>query len=517
MEYVIGALCGLVLGAGGVFAVLTAVRGGAIKSAREESRQITQRAADQAIASERQSELKMKQDQLMARDAFDKEHESTRRKIGEHEERLIRREETIDRKNDTLVVKEKQLDQLDSKLTSRSKAVETKEQEIARTVDDQKQRLMQISGMSLDAARQEVLRRVEDEMRSEAGVIVRKYTEAAQEEGKEKARNIILQAIQRYAAEQTSDHTTSALNFGDDAIKGRIIGREGRNIRSFERITGVEVIVDDTPGVVVISCFDPVRREIARRSLERLVQDGRIHPARIEEIFASVTSEMDEDLTRHGKTAIEQLQLLQVKRDIYPTLGRLHYRTSYGQNVLKHSSEVAYLCQVMASELGLDPVMARRAGLLHDIGKAVDHEHEGNHTTLGYELLRKLNEPEAVLNAALAHHGDQPATTPYTLLVMAADAMSASRPGARRESLEKYVKRLKDLEALAIKFDGVSQAYAIQAGREVRVIVDARRIDDPASAKLARDIAKQIETTQTYPGEIKVTVLREIRNVEFAR
>ncbi len=517
MDYFIVVAVSVVVGALGMWGAVTVLRGNTLAAARKDAQQIEQRARDLALSTGREAELKVKQDQLAAREAFDRDQEALRRKMGESEQRLVRREETLDRKTDTLAVKEKSLEQLDGKLASRSKVIEVKEQDVTRTLEEQRQKLLQVSGMSVDQAKEILLRRIEDDMQSEAGMIVRKYTEQAQEEGKEKARNIILQAIQRYAAEQTSDHTTSALNFGDDAIKGRIIGREGRNIRSFERITGVEVIVDDTPGVVVISCFDPVRREIARRSLERLVQDGRIHPARIEEIVSGVTAEMDEDLTKHGRTTIEQLQLLSVKREIYPTLGRLHFRTSYGQNVLKHSMEVAYLCQVMASELGLDPTLARRAGLLHDIGKAIDHEHEGNHTTLGYELLRKLNEPEAVLNAALAHHGDQPATTPYTLLVMAADAISASRPGARRESLEKYVKRLKDLEALAVKFDGVTQAYAIQAGREVRVIVDAKRIDDPGSAKLARDIAKQIESTQNYPGEIKVTVLRETRNVEFAK
>ncbi|HQY87737.1 MAG TPA: ribonuclease Y, partial [Tepidisphaeraceae bacterium] len=300
-------------------------------------------------------------------------------------------------------------------------------------------------------------------------------------------------------------------------MKGRVIGREGRNIRSFEKTTGVDVIIDDTPGIVVVSCFDPVRREIARMSLERLVQDGRIHPARIEEVFTLATKEMDEMLIKHGKDAAEKAQLLNLPKPILPMLGRLHYRTSYGQNVLKHSIEVAYLAQMMADELGLDGTLARRAGLLHDIGKAMDHEQEGGHPIIGMEFLKKFNEVEAVLNAAAGHHGDVPASTPYTPIIMAADAISASRPGARRESLEKYVKRLQDLEDLAGGFDGVRQAYAIQAGREIRVIVDAHRIDDRATAKIGRDIAKKIETDMTYPGEIKVTVLREVRTVEYAR
>jgi ribonuclease Y len=296
-----------------------------------------------------------------------------------------------------------------------------------------------------------------------------------------------------------------------------VIGREGRNIRSFEKATGVDVIIDDTPGVVVVSCFDPVRREIARVSLEKLVQDGRIHPARIEEVVAATSKEVDEELLKMGKEALQEANLNNIAKPVIPMLGRLGFRTSYGQNVLKHSLEVAYISQVIADELGLDGTLARRAGLLHDIGKAMDHETEGGHPQIGMEFLRKFNEPEAVLNAALAHHGDVPATTPYTPIVMAADAISASRPGARRESLERYVKRLQDLEDLAMNFEGVRQAYAIQAGREVRVIVDARMIDDRASAKLARDISKKIEEEMTYPGEIRVTVLREVRSVEYAR
>jgi ribonuclease Y len=350
----------------------------------------------------------------------------------------------------------------------------------------------------------------------EAGALIQRITEQAQDEAKEKSRQIIIQAIQRYAAEQSTDHTVSTVAIPSDDMKGRVIGREGRNIRSFEKATGVDVIIDDTPGVVVVSCFDPVRREVARISLERLVQDGRIHPARIEEVVVNTTKEMEEELLRIGKEAAQEANL-QLPKPVIPMLGRLSFRTSYGQNVLKHSLEVAYITQVMAAELGLDPVLARRAGLLHDIGKAMDHEQEGGHPQLGKEFLRRFDEPEAVLNAAEGHHGDVPATTPYTPLVMAADAISASRPGARRESLDRYVKRLQELEDLAMGFEGVRQAYAIQAGREVRVIVDARLVDDRISAKICRDIATKIETELNYPGEVKVTLIREVRAVEYAR
>jgi ribonuclease Y len=347
--------------------------------------------------------------------------------------------------------------------------------------------------------------------------MILRVTEQAQEEARDKSRQIILQAIQRYAADQTADHTVSTVTIPTDDMKGRVIGREGRNIRSFEKATGVDVIIDDTPGVVVVSCFDPVRREVARLSLEKLVQDGRIHPARIEEVVTSTSKEMEEELIKIGKEAAQEANLPNLPRPMIPLLGRLSYRTSYGQNVLKHSQEVAFISQVIAAELGLDGNIARRAGLLHDIGKAMDHDQEGGHPQLGYEFLKRFNESEPVLNACLAHHGDCPPTTAYTPIIMAADAISASRPGARRESLERYIKRLQDLEDLAMNFEGVRQAYAIQAGREVRVIVDARMIDDRNSMKVARDIAKKIESEMNYPGEIKVTVLREVRAVEYAR
>jgi ribonuclease Y len=433
------------------------------------------------------------------------------------EARLSKREDTLDRKLDTLSVKEKHLDDLEGRLNNRDRQVAAKERDLDATLKEQKDRLMQISGLSADQAKEMLLRRIEDECKHECGELIQRMTEHAQEEAKDKSRQIILQAIQRYAADQTSDHTVSTVQIPSDDMKGRVIGREGRNIRSFEKSTGVDVIIDDTPGVVVVSCFDPVRREIARISLERLVQDGRIHPARIEEVVTQATKEMDEELIRIGKEAVQEANLPNIAKPIIPMLGRLAYRTSYGQNVLRHSLEVAYLSQTIADELGLDGTIARRCGLLHDIGKAMDHETEGGHPQIGMEFLKKFNESEAVLNATAGHHGDVPSTTPYTPIIMAADAISASRPGARRESLERYVKRLQELEELAKSFDGVRMAYAIQAGREVRVIVDARTVDDKVTAKIARDISKKIESDLTYPGEIKVTVIREVRTVEYAR
>ena len=512
-----GILIGLVVGGGAVFAFVQMSARNLLARARTEAEQIRDNFTREAQNKAKEIELAAKQEQLKAKGQFERENEAARRKLEELENRLSKREDTLDRKLDTLGVKEKNLDDLERRVSQREKAVAAKEEQLTQILKEQRDRLLQITGLSADQAKEMLLKRVEDEVKYEAGALIQRVTEQAQEEAKDKSRQIILQAIQRYAAEQTSDHTVSTVTIPSDDMKGRVIGREGRNIRSFEKTTGVDVIIDDTPGVVVVSCFDPVRREVARLSLERLVQDGRIHPARIEEVVAATSKEVEEELMRIGKEAVQEAQLTNVAKPIVPMLGRLAFRTSYGQNVLRHSMEVAYLAQTIADELGLDGNMARRAGLFHDIGKAMDHEVEGSHPQIGMEFLRRFNEPEAVLNAALAHHGDVPSTTAYTPIVTAADAISGSRPGARRESLERYVKRLRELEELAMTFEGVRQAYAIQAGREVRVIVDAKLVDDKLSAKIARDIAKRIESEMTYPGEVKVTVLREVRSVEYAR
>ena len=517
MDYGIGIIIGLVIGGGGVWAVLQMTAGSLIRRARAEAEQIRTNATQEAQNKAKEIELSARQQQLKLKETFERENEAARNELKVQEQRLNKREDVLDRKLDTLSMKEKHLDDLEARLNRQQKNVSEKEGQLDKTLAEQRERLLQISGLSADQAKDMLLKRIETECRQEAGAMIQQITEQAQEEAKEKSRMIVLQAIQRYAAEHTSDHTVSTVNIPSDDMKGRVIGREGRNIRSFEKATGVDVIIDDTPGVVVVSCFDPVRREIARMSLEKLVQDGRIHPARIEEIVVQTSKEMDEELLKLGKEAAQEANIPNIPRPMIPMLGRLGFRTSYGQNVLKHSIEVAYLAQMMADELGLDGNVARRAGLLHDIGKAMDHEQEGGHPQIGMEFLRKFNESEAVLNACLAHHGDVPATTPYTPLIMAADAISASRPGARRESLERYVKRLRELEELATGFEGVRQAYAIQAGREVRVIVDAKLVDDKISAKIARDIAQKIEHEMQYPGEIKVTVMREVRSVEYAR
>jgi ribonuclease Y len=513
----IAAVAGIVVGGVLVYLAVSVSATSTLKRAKLEAERIlaTQRA--EAEAKSKDILLTAQQQRMTMKEAAEKELDKEREEIRQQEQRLNKREDTLDRKLDTLSMKERNLDDLDARLSKRDKSTAAREQELNRVYTEQKDKLLAMSNMTHDQAKHAVLARVEDDCRAEVGEIVLRTVEHAQEEAKEKSRQIILQAIQRYAAEQTAAHTVSTVAIPTDDMKGRVIGREGRNIRTFEKATGVDVIIDDTPGLVVVSCFDPVRREIARISLEKLVQDGRIHPARIEEVVVQTTKEMDEELIRIGKEAAVEANLPNLAKPIIPMLGRLHYRTSYGQNVLRHSMEVAYLSQTVAEELGLDGNLARRAGLLHDIGKAMDHEQEGSHPVLGKEFLKKFGEHEAVLNAAEGHHGDVPATTPYTGIVMAADAISAARPGARRESLEKYIKRLQELEDLAMKFDGVRQAYAISAGREVRVIVDARMVDDKEGAKLARDIAKRIEDELTYPGEIRVTLIRETRSVEYAR
>jgi ribonuclease Y len=517
MNVVIGILIGLVVGGGGAFALLQLIARNTLANARREAQQMRDAAQREAETQAKAIALTAKDEQLKLKSSFARECESSRNELRIQEQRLTKREDTLDRKLDAIAQKEKNLDELENRLSRRDQSLAAKEQQLTQVLAEQKDRLLQITNLTTEQARDMLLKRVEEEYKRDAGELVQRITEQAQEEAKDKSRQIILQAIQRYAAEQTADHTVSTVTIPSDDMKGRVIGREGRNIRAFEKSTGVDVIIDDTPGVVVVSCFDPVRREVARTSLERLVQDGRIHPARIEEVVEQVTKEVDEQILKLGRDAVQEANINAVAKPIIPMLGRLGFRTSYGQNVLRHSIEVAYVSQIIADELGLDGAIARRCGLLHDIGKAMDHEQEGGHPQLGKEFLKRFNESEAVLNAAEAHHGDVPATTPYTPIVMAADAISASRPGARRESLERYIKRLQDLEELAMGFDGVRQAYAIQAGREVRVIVDAKQVDDRISTKIARDIAKKIENELTYPGEIKVTLIREVRAVEYAR
>ncbi len=474
--------------------------------AREKAEQIVQAA-----------EVEAKRKLLEVQDEFERSTADVRAELKAAEKRIAKREDNLDKKLDVLETKERNIETAEQRLAERDKQLQAKLKDVDEALAQQRQELLRIGKLSADEARQLCLRRLESEVEREAGQMVEKIISTAQDNAEEKARQIIIQAIQRYAADQTCEGTVQTVDVPSDDMKGRIIGREGRNIRAFEQETGVDVIVDDTPGVVIVSCFDPVRKEVARVALERLIKDGRIHPTRIEEIVAQAREEVNKQIVEAGKKAAIEANVNGLHKKMIETLGRLHFRMSYGQNVLRHSIEVAYLCQTMADELGLDGALARRCGLLHDIGKAMDHDLEGGHPKIGADFCKRFNESPQVLNAVEGHHGDVAALYAYTPLVAAADAISAARPGGRRESIERYIKRLEELEAAATSFEGVKQAYAIQAGREIRAIVDAVHIDDRSSVKLARDIAKKIEETMTYPGEIKVTVLREIRAVEYAR
>ena len=413
--------------------------------------------------------------------------------------------------------KEKDLQNRDRSLAARDKAQSTRGEELSRLIRDQNAQLERVAKLSAEDAKRLLMTNLEGEARLEVAGRVKEIRDKAEQNAEREARDIIVQAIYRCAADHTVETTVSVVSLPSDEMKGRIIGREGRNIRSFETATGVDVIVDDTPEAVILSCYDPVRREIAKMSMEKLIQDGRIHPSRIEEVVEKSAHEMEVIIREAGEQACFELGIHGMHGDMIRMLGKLHYRTSYGQNVLAHSKEVAMLCGIMAAQLGLDPDLAKRSGLLHDIGKAIDRETEGTHTEIGARYAARYNEHPVVINSIEAHHDDVPKETPYPVLVAAADAVSGSRPGARREPLESYVKRLEKLEEVADGFAGVAKAFAIQAGREVRVIVEPQELDDTASQTLAGDIAERIQAEMQYPGQIRVTVIRETRSVDYAR
>ena len=454
---------------------------------------------------------------IKKREKFAAEANKARADLHENEMRLTKREDGLDRQNEMLQQRENTLKQQQKEVDRRVHNIGLKEKQLSVLMAQQKNQLLKITAMNVEEAKDLLLKRLEDECEHEMSALIQRKVEETNETADEKSREIISSAIQRYAAEQTCEATVSTVEIPNDDMKGRIIGREGRNIRAFEKATGVDVIVDDTPGMIVVSGFNPVRREVARLSMERLIQDGRIHPSRIEELVAQTKKDVNHKLLQIGKDATVETNIRGLNNKIISLLGALSYRTSYGQNVLRHSVEVAFLSQVMAEELGLDGSLARRAGLLHDIGKAIDHDVEGNHPTIGTNYLKRFNESPVILNAVAGHHGDIPPDNPYTPLVAAADAISASRPGARRETLERYIKRLEKLEEIAGSFKGVENAYAIQAGREIRVIVSADEVDDESAMKVARDIANKVENEMTYPGEIQVTLLREVRCIEYAK
>jgi ribonuclease Y len=440
-----------------------------------------------------------------------------RGELRETEQRLSKREDVLEKQVEMVEQRDNSAKNLEKEAQRRLEHVTEKDKQLSSMLAQQKNQLLKISAMNADDARELLLKRLEDECEHEMSALIKRKVEEAKESAVEKSREVINTAIQRYAAEQTCEATVSTVEIPSDDMKGRVIGREGRNIRAFEKATGVDVIVDDTPGMVIVSGFSPVRREVARLAMERLIQDGRIHPSRIEELVAQTKKDVNHKILQLGKDAAVETNVRGLPNRVLSLIGALNFRTSYGQNVLRHSIEVAFLSQVMSDELNLDGTIARRAGLLHDIGKAIDHEVEGGHPEIGANFLKRFNESPVILNAVAGHHGDVPADNPYTPLIAAADAISASRPGARRETLERYIKRLEKLEDIAGGFEGVENAYAIQAGREIRVIVDAEKIPDEVAMKIARDIANQVEAEMTYPGEIQVTLLRELRCVEYAK
>jgi ribonucrease Y len=511
-EWIAGLLGLLLGGAAGFF--LDRLRQGTAYKSRDELIAQAQRDAE---AVKKDLAIAAKEEQLARREQFEKELNAERDEIRKEERKLDKRESLLNEQQEDILKKERLLETQQSKTAERQKAIEHKEREIDRLLKEEQDQLFTIAGLSPEEATERLLNRLDRQLVNETGARILAHQKRLKEECDKEAREVIGMALQRHAARHTSESTVSSVDLPSEEMKGRIIGREGRNIRAFEKATGVDVIVDDTPGVVIVSAFDTVRRQIGKLSLEKLIQDGRIHPSRIEEVVAETQKEMDEHIRGYGVEACQEANVLNLHERLVYLIGRLQFRTSYSQNVLGHSIEVAYLTSMMAEQLGLDGNIARRCGFLHDIGKAADHEMEGGHPAVGAELLKRFGEGPEVVHAALGHHDEIRVDHIYTVLVAAADAVSASRPGARRETLEKYVRRLEELEALACGFPGVEQAFAVQAGREIRVIVDAKHVNDREAAKMCRDIAQGIEQSLTYPGEIKVTVLRESRNVEYAR
>jgi ribonuclease Y len=487
------------------------------KDAESEARQILERAERDAATKLREAELEIKAKALDEKAAAERELSKLRDELRERERVLDKRQETLEQQADDMRKQERIVESTQRRLAERLDEVNSRQEEASKLVDMQRQRLHEVSGMNREEATDKLLKMLEQELTQETGSIVLKHEKKMQEVCDQQAREMLLTSIQRYAAAHTAESTTSTVDIPNDEMKGRIIGREGRNIRAFEKETGVDVIIDDTPGVVIVSGFDPVRREIARQSLNKLIADGRIHPSRIEEVVAETNKEIEQFIQKKGEEAAQEVDVHGLHQRILYMLGRMHFRTSYSQNVLRHSVEVAFITGMLAEMIGLNGPLGRRCGLLHDIGKAADHELEGGHPKIGADLLKRHGEGPEVVHAALGHHDEILVEYPYTMLVATADACSASRPGARRETLERYIKRMEELESIATGFDGVSQAFAIQAGRELRVIVGSRDTDDARAAKICRDIAKAFEEQLTYPGEIKVTVVRESRFTEVAR
>lgn len=488
-----------------------------LRNAEQRAEQVLADAQRDAEAARRDAVLAGREEALALKQAVEREMLQVRNAQLETERAFQQKEAAFNRRVELIDKKERDVRRLETEVATREQAAQTRHTELDTLLEEQRAKLSRIAGLSPDQAREQLVASIENEARADAARRATEIRETTQRNAERDARKIIALAIQRYAGDHASENSVSVVQLPSDDMKGRIIGREGRNIRSFEVVTGVDVIIDDTPEAVLISAFDPVRREIARLSLERLVADGRIHPARIEEIVAKVREEVERRIVEAGENACLEVGAHGVHPELQKLMGRLQYRTSYGQNILRHSVEVAHLCGMLAAEIGMDQAMAKRGGLLHDIGKAIDHDQEGTHPALGMEVAARYGEPQPVLEAIGYHHDDYAGGSLWPVLVSAADAISGARPGARRESLEAYIKRLESLERIAESFPGVEKSYAIQAGREVRIMVEHHKVDDARAQGLAADIARRIEKELQYPGQIRVTVIRETRATEFAK
>ena len=510
-------IVGLVVGLGiGIFVANTR-HAKEIADAQNSAVGIINAANKEAETLKKEALLEAKEENQKYRSQIESELKESRQELKSQENRLLQREKLLDRKDDSLEKREHTLEGKETKLAAKQHVIDEREKEVEKLIEQQQTELQRIAELTKEDAAQVIMKQTEEELSHELTMMVKESEQRAKEEADRKAKNLLSLAIQRCAADQVSELTVSVVTLPNDEMKGRIIGREGRNIRTLETLTGIDLIIDDTPEAVVLSGVDPIRREIARMTLEKLIQDGRIHPARIEEMVEKSRKEMDERVREYGEQAAFEVGAHTLHPDLIKILGRLHFRTSYGQNVLNHSVEVAKLAGVLAAELGEDIQLAKRAGLLHDIGKALDHEIEGSHVEIGAELAAKYRENKVVVNAIASHHGDTEATSIISVLVAAADALSAARPGARSESLENYIRRLENLENISNSFEGVESSFAVQAGREVRVMVKPEEISDLDAVRLVRDIRKKIEDELDYPGHIKVTVIRETRAVDYAK